>query len=98
MSPNQAIKWAMGAGAGIVTGVAAIIWLYGNFLTKTEHIAYVNSHKEWHLQSISSIQADLEEVKVDIKEIRRLLAAKGIGKFYTNNAEFLNGKLLPIKE
>lgn len=66
MSASQIVKWA----AGFAVGVGAIIWLYATFLTKKEHEAYVTAHKEWEYEALNAIRGDMNELKVDAKELK----------------------------
>lgn len=66
MTTQQIVKWA----GGFVVGVGTIIWLYGTFLTKAEHINYINSHDKWGQQVLSDLREDLNEYKVDTKELK----------------------------
>jgi hypothetical protein len=66
ITPSQIVKWI----AGFTVGVGVIIWLFATFMTKNEHSAYVISHKEWEQEVISQMHRDMNELRVDVKELK----------------------------
>jgi hypothetical protein len=58
MSTKEILKWA----AGFTVGVATIVWMYSNFITKERFLDYVIMNND-----------NLKEMKLDIKEIKTKL-------------------------